>query len=69
MQKFTRTEISWIIKELDNVAGHSINAAGFKETTPAESALLTLKADNLYSITEKLQHLLNQGDKRIEVRP
>lgn len=67
MEKFTRTEITWIIQELERSAGHAVNEADFKETSPLESRLLKLRAENLYSMAEKLHNTLNQGSKRIEV--
>ena len=69
MQRFTRTELAWIIKELDSAAETAVCAGGFNENTQLESALLTRKTEMLSALSKKLNLVVKNGDKRIEVTP
>ena len=67
MIKLTTTEIAWIIGELDRNAAINTNAATNPEASTIEKGLLNLKAENLTSISNKLQKALDNGDKRIAI--
>ncbi|WP_124066248.1 hypothetical protein [Clostridium sp. E02] len=67
MIKLTTTEIAWIIGELDRNAAINTNAAASPEASNIEKGLLNLKAENLTSMSNKLQKVLDSGDKRIAI--
>ncbi|WP_277407882.1 hypothetical protein [Lacrimispora xylanisolvens] len=67
MIKLTTTEITWIIGELDRNAAINTNAAASTEASTIEKGLLNLKAENLTSMSNKLQEALDGGDKRIAI--
>ena len=65
MQKLTNTEVRWTICELENAAREFAQLA-YKFDSSTKS-LLKFKAENLYSIAEKLRIAINNEDKRIEI--
>lgn len=67
MIKLTTTEITWIIGELDKNAAINANAAASPEASTIEKGLLNLKAENLSSMSDKLQKALDSGNKRIAI--
>ncbi|ASN67511.1 hypothetical protein [Lacrimispora indolis] len=67
MINLTTTEIAWIIGELDRNAAINTNAAASPEASTIEKGLLNLKAENLTSMSNKLQKALDSGDKRIAI--
>lgn len=67
MIKLTTTEITWIIGELNRNAAINTNAASTSEASNIEKELLNLKAENLTSMSNKLQKALDSGDKRIAI--
>lgn len=67
MIKLTTTEITWIIGELDKNAAINTNAAASPEASTIEKELLNLKAENLSSMSDKLQKALDSGNKRIAI--
>lgn len=67
MQNFTRTELKWIIGELDKAAIEYSSLADSSNNSCVMHELFTLKTDNLRSISSKLQNALNKGNKRISI--
>lgn len=67
MIKLTTTEITWIIGELNRNAAINTNAAATSEASNIEKELLNLKAENLTSMSNKLQKALDSGDRRIAI--
>ena len=67
MIKLTTTEITWIIGELDRNAAINTNAVASPEASTIEKRLLNLKAENLTSMSNKLQKALDNGDRRIAI--
>jgi len=68
MQRFTKTEIKWII----NTLNHAINAQeviikNHINDITIELKLLKLQHDNDVAVREKLQCVLNSHDKRIAI--
>lgn len=63
MIKLTTTEIAWIIGELDKNAAINTNAAALPKVSTIEKGLLNLKAENLTSMSNKLQKALDNDDK------
>ena len=69
MIKLTRTEITWIINELNTNAAVNTNAVmSYPNMNNIEKGLLTLKSEQLTSISNKLQKALNENNKRIEIK-
>lgn len=66
MQKLTTTELHWAIRELENTAGEFMQLTAKAENNN-EKALLKLRAENLYSVAEKLRIAIENEDKRIAI--
>jgi len=64
MQKLTTTELHWAIRELENTAEEFMQMT-IKTENNNERALLKLRAENLYSVAEKLRIAIDNEDKRI----
>ena len=67
MQKLTVSELHWAIRELENNAEDFLQMIS-KTDNSNEKALLQLRADNLYSVAEKLRIAIDNEDKRIAIR-
>ena len=66
MQKFTKTELHWIIAELENTAEDVMQMVKITENY-TDRVFLELKAENLWSIAEKFRLALDNEDKRIAI--
>jgi len=68
MIKLTRTEITWIIGELDkSVSGTTNDLSRFQKMSTIEKGILELRCEQLTDISNKLQKVLDEKDKRIAI--
>lgn len=67
MQKFTKTEIEWIIGELDRAAANLKQQATKKESAGLAAGFMNLRSEQFASVADKLQKAIAEGNKRIEV--
>nr|WP_024835439.1 hypothetical protein [Clostridium sp. 12(A)] len=68
MVKLTRTELTWIIGEIDkSVSSITNDLSRFQKMSTIEKGLLELKCENLTTISNKLQKVLNEKGKRIAI--
>lgn len=68
MKSFTRIEISWIVKLLDEEAKR-LNAVMMADgTTPMEQALAAHMQENYQSIQRRMEAVVKDQDKRIEIK-
>lgn len=67
MQKLTKTEIQWIIQELEQNAAHYLKLCELSQCTALETELFTLKAEQLRSISQRLTKTAEKNERRIEV--
>lgn len=67
MQSFTKTEITWMIGELDKCAIAYLARAD-KPCSYTEKGLLNLRSENCVSLSQKLTNALKSNDKRIEIK-
>lgn len=67
MQKFSKTEIEWIIGELDRAAVHLKRQAIKKESAGLAAGFMNLRSEQFASVVDKLQKVIADGNKRIEV--
>ena len=66
MQKFTKTEISWIAVEFEKMAKEHERQS--KETSDREFAKIhQLRFEQYTDISRRLLSALKKGDKRIEI--
>jgi hypothetical protein len=66
MQKLTTTELHWAIRELENAAEEFMQMT-IKTENNNERALLKLRAENLYSVAEKMRIAIDNEDKHIAI--
>lgn len=67
MQKFTKTEIEWIIGELDRAAANLKHKAIKEESAGLAAGFMNLRSEQFASVADKLQKVIAEGNKRIEV--
>lgn len=67
MQKFTVTEISWIIGELSKTAENLKNQAGKEENSGIAAGFMNLRSEQLVSVADKLQKAISDGNKQIKI--
>ena len=67
MQKFTVTEISWIIGELKKTAENLKNQAGKEENAGIAAGFMNLRSEQLISVADKLQKAISNGNKQIKI--
>lgn len=67
MQKFTVTEISWIIGELSKMAENLKNQAGKEENSGIAAGFMNLRSEQLVSVADKLQKAISDGNKQIKI--
>lgn len=67
MQRFTKAEIEWIIGELDRAAVHLKRQAIKEESAGLAAGFINLRSEQFASVADKLQKVIANGDKRIEV--
>lgn len=67
MQKFTVTEISWIIGELSKTAENLKNQAGKEENSGIAAGFMNLISEQLVSVADKLQKAISDGNKQIKI--
>ena len=65
MQKFTKTEIQWI---LDALTRESVRHEKLKDEATVNGAFHHLRMEQLESICERLCKVLDEKSKRIEVK-
>ena len=68
MQKFTVTEISWIIGELSKTAENLKNQAGKEENSGIAAGFMNLRSEQLVSVADKLQKAISDGNKQIKIK-
>lgn len=68
MKSFTKVEIAWIVDTLEKSAEQLKNLSTMEAATGAESALYTLRAEQLTVTAEKLREAVEAGNKRIEIK-
>lgn len=66
MQKLFRTELCWIICELENNA-EEFKQMSIKTENGIEREFFNLRSENLYSVAEKLRIAIDNEDKRIAI--
>ena len=66
MVKLTTTELRWAICELENAAREFVQLA-YKFGDSSTKSFLKFRAENLYSIAERLRIAINNEDKRIAI--
>ena len=67
MQKFTVTEISWIIGELSKTAENLKNQAVKEENSGIAAGFMNLRSEQLVSVADKLQKAISNGNKQIKI--
>lgn len=67
MQKFTVTEISWIIGELSKTAENLKNQAGKEENSGIAAGFMNLRSEQLVSVADKLLKAISDGNKQIKI--
>lgn len=67
MQKFTKTEIEWIIDELDRAVVDLKQQAIKEENAGFVAGFMNLRSEQLSNITDKLRKAIVEGSKRIEI--
>lgn len=66
MERFTKTEITWLIGELDKLATEYRLAAD-KSEHEMERGMAHLRSEQLSGISDRLDRAVKNGDKRIEI--
>lgn len=66
MQKLTKAEVHWVISELENTAEEVMQTAK-KIDYHTDRVFYELRAENLYSIAQKLRLAIDNEDKRIAI--
>ena len=64
MERLTKTEISWIIFEINKISDSLKNSECQNDI---ERAIAGLRAEQFDSIADRLECAIMQGDKRIEI--
>ena len=67
MQKFTVTEISWIIGELNKTAENLKSQAEKEENAGIAAGFMNLRSEQLVSVADKLQNAISGGNKQIKI--
>lgn len=67
MQKFTVTEISWIIGELKKTAENLKSQAEKEENAGIAAGFMNLRSEQLVSVADKLQNAISDGNKQIKI--
>lgn len=67
MQKFTKTEISWIAVEFDKLAKEYGKDAD-EATDRKFSKVCQMRADQYTDISRRMKLALKEGNKRIEIK-
>ena len=67
MQKFTVTEISWIIGELNKTAENLKSQAEKEENAGIAAGCMNLRSEQLVSVADKLQNAISDGNKQIKI--
>lgn len=67
MQAFTKTEISWLIIELDKQAA-ILNLDAKDPINKSISETYRLRSEQYTDISRRLRLALKEGDKRIEIK-
>ncbi len=68
MVKLTRTELTWIIGELDkSVSSITNDLSRFHKMSTIEKGLLELRCEHLTTISSRLQKVLDEKGKRIAI--
>ena len=68
MIKLTRTELTWIIGELDkSVSSITNDLSRFQKMSTIEKGLLELRCEQLTTISNRLQKVLDEKSKRIAI--
>lgn len=68
MQTFTKNELVWIIGELDKKAAEYRNDAEKEEARGLASGIMKLRSEQLASISDRLQKVIDEGCKRIAIK-
>ena len=67
MQKFTVTEISWIIGELNKTAENLKSQAEKEENAGIAAGFMNLRSEQRVSVADKLQNAISDGNKQIKI--
>lgn len=67
MQKFTKNEIIWIIGEMDKAAASLKNRADQDSAKGLAAGLMNLRSEQFANIADKLQKVIDENNKRIEI--
>lgn len=68
MTRLTRTELKWIINELNKAAAVNLNAIkSYPSMSTIERGTLNLNAENLTSLSTKLQAVLAAKERHIAI--
>ena len=67
MKKFTVTEISWIIGELNKTAENLKSKAEKEENAGIAAGFMNLRSEQLVSVADKLQNAISDGNKQIKI--
>lgn len=66
MQSFTKNEIDWMLEAL-KLTGEYYNTHS-KRCAGMEASLAVLRAEQLASISDRLQKAVDDGNKRMEIK-
>ena len=67
MQSFAKQELIWIMGELDRSAAQMQNDLDTIKFSTIERGLTQLRKEQLISISDRLNKVVNDGDKRISI--
>lgn len=67
MQKFTKTEIEWIIGELDRTAANLKQQAANKESAGLAAGFMNLRSEQFAKLADKLKKTILEGSKQIKI--
>lgn len=67
MQKFTKTEIEWAIVELYRSAVDLKHGAAKEENAGLAAGFMKLRSEQLSNLADKLQKVIAENNKRIEI--
>lgn len=67
MQKFTKTEIEWIMVELYRAAVDLKHGSTKEENAGLAAGFMELRSEQLSNVANKLQKAITTGSKRIEI--
>lgn len=68
MQSFTKNEITWMIDLLSEKIALMDELKRSESASNAERALYNLRAEQMIVMREKLRKVVDDGNKRIEVK-